>query len=330
MTEGEMQTRFGKIADWAAVLFLLGTGGGVSGSAVWYRASGIIAEQNAQLRYANDVIAAQNAEVVKAIDKLEQTDAAIAAAADAVAAAKARLDAAEKREQALQVRLDRTEAARDATKPLEAGLKELVKQVEAALAVKPVSPPPALLKVKPTPVPPKAKPATLAPLKVKPTVVADPAAVASIPAPVGRVDPAAMVAAHNRWRGEVGVPGLKWSEKLEGIAQQWADHLAASNCTTEHSGPGENIYKAGAMAWPDGRREVWAVTSQQVVDFWGNESNQWDNATGRCSGVCGHYTQVVWKGSTEVGCGMAVCGNKAQIWVCNYSPAGNVVGQKPY
>jgi pathogenesis-related protein 1 len=328
-----MQTRFGKFIDWGAAALLFFGGSGIGGGGTWYRASGIIAGQEAQLRHANDVIAAQNAEVVKAIDKLEQTNAAIVVAVNAVATAKARLDAAEKREQALQVRLDRAEAAQAATKPLEAGLKALAKQVEAALAVKPVSPssaPPAPLKVKPTPVPPKAKPATPAPPEVKPAVVADPAAVAFSADPAGRVDPVAMVAAHNRWRGEVGVPGLKWSDELAAKAQAWAKHLAASNCTTEHSGPGENIYKAAPMVWTDGRREVWSVTAPQVVDFWGNESNQWDNATGRCSGVCGHYTQVVWKGSTEVGCGMAVCGNKGQIWVCNYDPAGNVVGQKPY
>jgi pathogenesis-related protein 1 len=308
-----MQTRSGKIADWATAALLFFGGGGIGGAGMWHHASGIIAGQAAQLRYANDVVAAQNAEVVKAIDKLTQTDAAIASAA-------------EKRELALQVRLDRAEAARDATKPLEAELKELARKVEVALAVKPVSPPPALLKVKPTPVPPKAKPATLAPPEVKP------AAVASSPAPVGRVDSVAMVAAHNRWRSEVGVPGLKWSDKLADVAQAWADHLAGNNCAMYHSGNGygENIYKAGPMVWTDGRREVWPVPPRQVVDHWGDESKQWDNATGRCSGVCGHYTQVVWKDTSEVGCGRAVCGNKGQIWVCNYSPAGNVVGQKPY
>ncbi|MDO9190699.1 MAG: CAP domain-containing protein [Sulfurimicrobium sp.] len=46
--------------------------------------------------------------------------------------------------------------------------------------------------------------------------------------------------------------------------------------------------------------------------------------------MCGHYTQLVWKKTTAVGCGMAVCGSRDQIWVCQYSPAGNWAGQKPY
>lgn len=64
----------------------------------------------------------------------------------------------------------------------------------------------------------------------------------------GSVDATSMIAAHNEWRAKVGVPGLKWSEKLEGIAQQWADHLAATTCSGGHSGNeyGENIFMASA------------------------------------------------------------------------------------
>jgi hypothetical protein len=49
---------------------------------------------------------------------------------------------------------------------------------------------------------------------------------------------------------------------------------------------------------------------------------------------CGHYTQVVWRTSTELGCGVASCktqdGWNQDIWICNYGPAGNIGGQKPY
>jgi pathogenesis-related protein 1 len=39
---------------------------------------------------------------------------------------------------------------------------------------------------------------------------------------------------------------------------------------------------------------------------------------------------VVWRDTKEVGCAMAICANKSQLWVCNYYPAGNMVGKKPY
>jgi pathogenesis-related protein 1 len=46
--------------------------------------------------------------------------------------------------------------------------------------------------------------------------------------------------------------------------------------------------------------------------------------------MCGHYTQVVWKDSKEVGCAAYQCDDKSQVWVCQYKPAGNYVDQKPF
>ena len=49
------------------------------------------------------------------------------------------------------------------------------------------------------------------------------------------------------------------------------------------------------------------------------------------SGDVGHMTQVIWKGTTHVGCGSYYCpsmlGTGATYHVCNYGPAGNVDGQ---
>jgi hypothetical protein len=72
-----------------------------------------------------------------------------------------------------------------------------------------------------------------------------------------------------------------------------------------------------------------------VVDAWGNEKKDYDYANNSCQSgaVCGHYTQVVWRSTKLVGCGVASCsaGNsKAQVWVCQYSPPGNYVGERPY
>ena len=149
----------------------------------------------------------------------------------------------------------------------------------------------------------------------------------------GEVDPSSMVAAHNKWRSEVGVPDIKWSETLAKTAQAWADNLKSKGCVLEHSkdsGYGENLYWAGPVTWSDGRTEVQSITPQKVVDNWGSEKQNYNHSKNSCSGVCGHYTQVVWKNSMEVGCGMAICDNKSQVWVCNYNPPGNVEGEKPY
>jgi hypothetical protein len=105
----------------------------------------------------------------------------------------------------------------------------------------------------------------------------------------------------------------------------------------QHSKPdgkyGENLFWASAVLWTDGKRELQQVKPKKVVDDWANERNDFDYAHNRCATgkVCGHYTQVVWRSTTTVGCAVAVCGNTLdQIWVCQYQPPGNWVGQKPY
>jgi len=88
----------------------------------------------------------------------------------------------------------------------------------------------------------------------------------------------------------------------------------------QHSGKplGENLF-GGSVASP-----------KLALDIWAGEAKDYDYASGRCSGVCGHYTQVVWRDSTELGCGAATCENGMELWVCNYNPPGNYRGEKPY
>jgi pathogenesis-related protein 1 len=151
-------------------------------------------------------------------------------------------------------------------------------------------------------------------------------------------DRTALLAAHNKWRAQVGVPDLSYSPQLEASAQAWADSLKQRHqCRPQHSATkgkyGENLYWASALMWSDGRREVQHVTPQAVVDSWGKEKADYNYASNSCKPgkVCGHYTQVVWKNTRQVGCGHAVCeDSKEQVWVCQYAPAGNWVGEQPY
>ena len=47
----------------------------------------------------------------------------------------------------------------------------------------------------------------------------------------------------------------------------------------------------------------------------------------------GHFTQVVWRATTAMGCGTKVCPElfsgwgDASVWVCQYDPGGNVGGK---
>jgi len=151
--------------------------------------------------------------------------------------------------------------------------------------------------------------------------------------------PADFVSAHNKWRVADGVmEKLSYSPSLAKSAQAWADNLKKNNaCKMRHSKPdgkyGENLYWASAVQWSDGRNELQQVTPEQVVDSWGSEKADYNYADNSCAPgkMCGHYTQVVWRSTTTVGCAMAVCkDSQEQIWVCQYQKPGNWVGQKPY
>ena len=165
------------------------------------------------------------------------------------------------------------------------------------------------------------------------------AVLSAIPSFAEEIDTAVFVVAHNKWRAEVGVKEkLSYSPILAASAQAWADNLKQTNhCQMRHSKSngqyGENLYWASAMTWSDGSRELQKVTPDKVVDSWGSEKAGYDYATNHCTPgkMCGHYTQVVWRTTTAVGCARAVCEDtQEQVWVCQYQPAGNWVGRKPY
>jgi len=130
------------------------------------------------------------------------------------------------------------------------------------------------------------------------------------------------LAVHNEWRAQVNVLPLVWDEELSKIALKWAKQLKKEGCEFKHSGVnglGENLFM-GTTGY---------YGPAEVVNSWGNEIKDYNYDKNSCSGVCGHYTQIVWKTTERVGCAKIEC-DGMDIWVCNYDPPGNWVGQKPY
>ena len=158
-----------------------------------------------------------------------------------------------------------------------------------------------------------------------------------------QVDAAAVVKAHNRERAQVGSPKVKWSEKLEAKAIKRIKVLQNNGCFMQHDGPGENLFWASALKTANKKnafgqwiwhRSVQDISESEVVGSWADEKKWYSNENGVCRApigeTCGHYTQIVWEESIEVGCSRAVCQDKSQVWLCLYSPPGNIVGQRPY
>jgi pathogenesis-related protein 1 len=161
----------------------------------------------------------------------------------------------------------------------------------------------------------------------------------ALPAYAAKVEPAEIIAAHNRLRAEVRVTKkLSYSKALAANAQAWANNLKRTNaCQMRHSEPdgkyGENLFWGSAVEWTDGRKEQQKVSSKRVVEEWGSEKADYDYTANQCKfgKMCGHYTQIVWRSTTKVGCGVAVCDDTLeQVWVCQYQPTGNWAGKRPY
>jgi hypothetical protein len=150
------------------------------------------------------------------------------------------------------------------------------------------------------------------------------------------------LSSHNLVRAQHNLTPLHWSNKLAQYAQQWATHQATSkNCYMQHrphqDGPfkqkhGENLFWASPKRWSDGKVELQSISISEVITSWANEVDDYDYRSNTCrtGKQCGHYTQIVWRETQAVGCAIAVCPDKSQLWVCNYNPPGNYIGEQPY
>ncbi|MDB4964983.1 MAG: hypothetical protein JWN44_672 [Myxococcales bacterium] len=131
-------------------------------------------------------------------------------------------------------------------------------------------------------------------------------------------DATALVDAHNRMRAKHCAPPLRWSPKLAASAQKWSNAIRDRGCALGHSGGayGENL-AAGTIGM---------LTPAAVVGMWYDEVKRFSFRNGGFSMKTGHFTQVVWRGTHEVGCGRSQC-NGLDVWICQYDPPGNVEGQ---
>jgi uncharacterized protein YkwD len=142
-----------------------------------------------------------------------------------------------------------------------------------------------------------------------------------------------MTAAHNSARKAVQppasppLPDMAWSSTIAASAQAFTTNCVFADTMDQY---GSNAFAGTGTYKP-----------ADVVASWVSEDANYDYATNTCAPgqMCGHYTQVVWRDSVQLGCGMTNCTKNNpfgegsgpwQLWVCNYAPPGNYVGEKPY
>ncbi|XP_059483033.1 cysteine-rich venom protein pseudechetoxin-like [Neocloeon triangulifer] len=141
-----------------------------------------------------------------------------------------------------------------------------------------------------------------------------------------------IVRSHNSYRAGVkpeaaNMLNMTWYEPASRTAQSWASkckrltHDDSSNRVDSKFGNcGQNIFISSApMGW---QAAVKAWYSEVSKFTFGSADNKFEEI--------GHYTQVVWAQTHKVGCGLAKCTDAKGIffnYICNYCPAGNIVGQ---
>ncbi|XP_043524894.1 secreted protein PRY1-like isoform X5 [Frieseomelitta varia] len=143
---------------------------------------------------------------------------------------------------------------------------------------------------------------------------------------------------HGSFHGSLGSDGMSCSSARSSSAspdsarysstplcktsQDWANILAARG-RLEHRANidyGENLY----CMWSSNPKTI--VGGDEPVNEWYAEEAQHQYGKEPTTLKTGHFTQVVWKDSTELGVGMARNRNGEVYVVCNYNPAGNFLG----
>jgi len=159
-------------------------------------------------------------------------------------------------------------------------------------------------------------------------VTAAPVAVAAPPAgtKLTSEDQAAVLAAHNDARQEVGLAPLVWDEELAADAQAWADFLVANHNGDLYHGNGEPL-SGGAKG--QGENLNGGRQPGQMTVGWLGEKSKFNIAEPAFvfSAGYGHYSAMIWHSTTQVGCGTAEGGMWKRVNVCRYSPPGNYEGE---
>ena len=123
-------------------------------------------------------------------------------------------------------------------------------------------------------------------------------------------DAQAALNAHNAARAQWGAAPLLWAKTLASYAQTVSD-----TCQFAHSsGPyGENLAIGSG------------ITCKKAVELWLAEAQYWPPG-GSFSEATGHFSAIMWKSTTQVGCATKNC-NGRNFVTCSYNPPGNVIGQ---
>lgn len=130
--------------------------------------------------------------------------------------------------------------------------------------------------------------------------------------------------AHNKYRAMHGVPPLQWSDEIARDAERYAQKLAKQH-TLRHSDRQERDGTGENLAMFTGKFDT---AGEEATEMWYGEIEDYNFKRGGWQSGTGHFTQVVWKESKELGIGRAQTADGRQTYVVGrYRPAGNVTNR---
>ncbi|XP_063909821.1 venom allergen 5-like [Zophobas morio] len=157
---------------------------------------------------------------------------------------------------------------------------------------------------------------------------------------ISQADKQTIVDMHNYLRSLISqgkVPRQPQGKNLR--VMTWDNILAkeaqkiANTCEFSHVKVYDQRFSVGQnLGWTSSSAVSGNKEWQAVIQRWFDEHKdfRYPNVS---KGVTGHYTQVVWADTHLVGCGFTWYRKNywhEKLYVCNYGPAGNYIGQPPY
>ncbi|XP_054843737.1 glioma pathogenesis-related protein 1-like [Eublepharis macularius] len=144
--------------------------------------------------------------------------------------------------------------------------------------------------------------------------------------------------AHNKHRSQVQPSAanmlyMTWDIALARTARAWANRCVFKHNPYRKSHPDPSFWLIGENLWMSSAvRRHFDPTG--AIAAWNSEVTNYMYDYHKCTGVCGHYTQVVWDASYKLGCAIVFCrkmhqSNNIEYFVCNYGPGGNFP-RRPY
>merc|ERR1712032_1103112 len=135
---------------------------------------------------------------------------------------------------------------------------------------------------------------------------------------------------HNKYRCRHGVPPVVWDQEIADGSQAWAERFKDGSRFFHDESyqltppQGENGAWWSAMMWNDGRREQSpdATVANAVKNWYDEVANcEWPGCTNNPAPLMvGHFTALIWKGMTTIGCSdLVLQDNSGTQVVCRYT-----------